>query len=139
MAGGLEVTATWRGGYAADVRARGHEIRIDEPPSSGGSDEGMMPTELFCAAMASCFCLALGHVAGKRELELPGLQVTVRAERPGRELRYSRFVVESSADVADDVLAGLIERARPMCWVSNTLAAGVEVEYGHTSRNDRFG
>jgi uncharacterized OsmC-like protein len=139
MADGLEVTATWRGAYRADVRARGHELRIDEPAESGGTNEGMMPTELFCGALASCFCLALGHVARKREIELPGLQVTVRSERAGRELRYARFVVESSADVGDDVLDPLIERARPFCWVSNTLAAGVEVEYVRTPGNDRFG
>jgi uncharacterized OsmC-like protein len=129
MGEGLEVTATWRGGYRADVRARGHEVRIDEPAESGGTDEGMMPTELFCAALATCFCLALGHVARKREIELPGLEVTVRSERAGRELRYARFVVESSADVPGEVLAPLVDRARPFCWVSNTLAAGVDVEY----------
>jgi uncharacterized OsmC-like protein len=139
MADGLEVTATFRGGYRADVRARGHELRVDEPAESGGTDEGMMPTELFCAALASCFCLALGHVARKREIDLPGLEVTVRSVRAGRELRYERFVVESAADVDDDVLGRLIERARPFCWVSNTLAAGVEVEYVRASGNGRFG
>jgi uncharacterized OsmC-like protein len=139
MADGLEVRATWRGGYAADVRARDHAVRVDEPPSSGGEDTGMMPTELFCAALASCFCLAVGHAAGKRDLEVPGLWVTVRAERAGRELRYARFVVETAADVDDDVLARLVERARPLCWVSNTLAAGVEVEYVRIERDTRFG
>jgi uncharacterized OsmC-like protein len=139
MADGLEVTATWRGGYAADVRARAHDIRVDEPPSSGGEDTGMMPTELFCAALASCFCLAIGHAAGKRDLDVPGLQVTVRAERAGRELRYARFVVASAADVDDQVLARLVERARPLCWVSNTLAAGVEVDYVRVPRSERFG
>ena len=34
---------------------------------------------------------------------------------------------------AGDVLDALIERARPFCWVSNTLAAGVEVEYGRVT------
>jgi putative redox protein len=139
MADGLAVTATWRGGYAAEVRARGHEVRVDEPPASGGEDSGMMPTELFCAALASCFCLAMGHAAGKRGLDLPGLEVTVHAQRAGRELRYERFVVETTADVQDDVLARLVERARPLCWVSNALAAGVEVEYVRTVRNTRFG
>jgi putative redox protein len=140
MAPRLEVTATWRGGYAADVRAREHDIRVDEPEASGGADEGMMPTELFCAALASCFCLAIGHVARKREIELPALEVTVRAERAGNELRYARFVVDSSAAVDDALLARLVERARAVCWVSNTLAAGVEVEYRHrTAGNARFG
>ena len=129
MAEGLEVTATFRGGFRADVEARGHTVAIDEPADHGGEDEGFMPTELFCGALASCFCLAIGHVARKRSLDVPGLTVTVRSERAGRELRYARLVVECAASLDDDTLDTLIERARPFCWVSNTLAAGVEVEY----------
>jgi putative redox protein len=129
MAEGLEVTARFRGGFRADVEARGHHVAVDEPADHGGGDEGFMPTELFCAALASCFCLAIGHVARKRSLEVPGLTVTVRAHRAGRELRYDKLVVECGASLDGDTLDMLIERARPFCWVSNTLAAGVEVEY----------
>jgi putative redox protein len=132
----LEVSASWAGGYECRVRARAHEITIDEPAEHGG-DRGMMPTEALCAAIASCYCLALAHVAGKRGLELPGLNVVVRAYRPGRELRYERFEVVAAADVADDLLGALIEPARRFCWVSNTLAAGVQLEYGYTSVDDR--
>jgi len=130
MSEGLEVTARWRGGYRADVEARGHRVAVDEPADHGGGDEGFMPTELFCAALASCFCLAIGHVARKRSIDVPALLVRVRSERAGRELRYGRLIVACAADVEDAVLDMLIERARPFCWVSNTLAAGVEVEYG---------
>ena len=129
MSEGLTVTATFRGGYRADVEARGHTVAVDEPVDSGGGDEGFMPTELFCAGLASCFCLAIGHVARKRSLEVPDLTVTVRSRRAGRELRYDKLVVECAASLDDDTLDMLIERARPFCWVSNTLAAGVEVEY----------
>ena len=45
----LEVVATFRGGFATDVTAREHTVRIDEPATAGGTDTGMMPTELFCA------------------------------------------------------------------------------------------
>ena len=140
MAEGLEVTARWRGGYRADVDARGHTVAIDEPVDHGGGDEGFMPTELFIASLASCFCLAIGHVARKRSLDVPDLSVTVRSERAGRELRYARLVVESKASLDDDTLAMLVERARPFCWVSNTLAAGVDVEYRRaTTGNARTG
>jgi putative redox protein len=140
MAEGLEVTARFRGGFRADVEARGHRVAIDEPADHGGDDEGFMPTELFCGALASCFCLAIGHVARKRSLEVPDLSVTVRSERAGRELRYARLVVESAASLDDETLAMLVERARPFCWVSNTLAAGVEVEYRRaTTGNVRSG
>jgi putative redox protein len=131
----LEVIATWRGGWATDVRARAHEVRVDEPD---GEDSGMMPTELFCAALASCFCLAVAFAARKRDVELDGLAVTVRAERAGTELRYERLTVETRAEAEDATLAKLVERARPLCWVSNTLAAGVDVEYLYTTLDGRF-
>ena len=135
----LEVVATWRGGFATDVQARGHAIRVDEPATAGGTDTGMMPTELFCAALASCFCLAVGFAAGKRDQEVPGLKVTVTAERAGTELRYEHFVVTTRAALEPEQLARLVERARPLCWVYNTLASGVSVEYLHTTTvNDRF-
>jgi putative redox protein len=135
----LEVVATWRGGFATDVRARGHEVRVDEPESANGTDTGMMPTELFCAALASCFCLAVGFAAGKRDLDVPGLTVTVTAERVDGELRYEHLVVLTEAALEPDLLARLVERARPLCWISNTLASGVAVEYVHaTTVNEDF-
>jgi putative redox protein len=138
MAGRLEVTAVWRGGLATDVAVRGHQVRVDEPASAGGQDTGPMPTEMFLVSLASCFCLAVAWVARKRGLEIPGLCVVVRARRPGTELRYERFEVDTQAEVDDALLAMLVERARPFCWVSNTLAAGVDVEYGRTSLDGRF-
>jgi uncharacterized OsmC-like protein len=137
MADRLEVSATWLGGYESRVRARGHEITIDEPASAGGGDQGMMPTEAFCASIASCFCLAMGHAARKRGRELPGLRVVVRAERAGTELRYGRVEVEAQAEVPEDELAALIEPARRVCWVSNTLVHGVELGYTYTSVDAR--
>jgi uncharacterized OsmC-like protein len=138
MADALEVTAKWLGGLSTDVTARGHEVRIDEPASVGGADTGMMPTELFSASIASCFCLAVGYAAGKRGVELPGLQVVVRARRAGKELRYDEFEVETLAEVDGDTLAMLVDRAKPFCWVSNTLGAGVTLKYRHTSIDARF-
>jgi putative redox protein len=127
----LEVSAAWRGGYESLVDARGHKIPVDEPETAGGTNAGMMPTEVFCAAVASCYCLALAHVAAKRSLDLPGLSVTVRAERAGSELRYGRLLVRARADVPDERLAALIEPARRVCWVSNTLAGELALEYGY--------
>jgi putative redox protein len=135
----LEVVATWRGGFATDVVARQHAVRVDEPLGAGGTDTGMMPTELFCAALASCFCLAVGFAARKRNLDVPGLRVIVTAERVEGELRYEHFVVSTEAEVEPDLLARLVERARPLCWISNSLASGVSVEYVHaTTVNEHF-
>lgn len=129
MSPSLLVTASWLGDYRTDVAVRSHTVRVDEPRESRGTDTGPMPTELFCAALASCFCLAVAHVAAKRSIELRDLRVTVEAERAGRELRYDRLVVTTAADLDGDGLAELVERAKRFCWVSNTLAAGTSVEY----------
>ena len=138
MAERIEVTATWRGPWATDVGTRGHQIVIDEPERAGGDDTGMMPTEAFIASLAACFCMAVAWAAGKRDLEVPGLTVTATARRAGTELRYGHIHVETRAAIDDETLALLVERARLVCWVSNTLAAGVEVEYGHTSLDARI-
>jgi putative redox protein len=137
VAESLEVTATWLGGYESRVTARSHEVTIDEPAYAGGGDAGMMPTELFIASIASCYCLALAHVARKRERELPGLTVKVRTERVGQEPRYGRIEVEACAEVPRDELDALIEPARRVCWVSNTLVAGTELSYRSTSVEGR--
>ena len=137
MADRLEVSASWSGGYECRVRAREHELTIDEPVVHGGGDAGMMPTEVLCAAISSCFCLSVAHVAGKRGIELEGLDVVVTAFRAGRELRYERFEVQTRAQAPDELLARLVESAKRFCWVSNTLTSGVRLDYTYTSVDGR--
>jgi uncharacterized OsmC-like protein len=129
---GLEVVATWKGGYEAAVQARDHWMTIDEPVGSGGNDAGPMPTEALCIAIASCFCLAVAHVARRDGVEVADLSVRARAERAGRELRYGRIIVTTTAAVAAGALDTLVERARRVCWVSNTLAEPPALEYRST-------
>jgi uncharacterized OsmC-like protein len=129
MAASLHVEARQTGPLSAVVSARDHELIADEPVDAGGQDAGMMPTELIFASLSSCFCLAVAHVAAKRDIELQDLRVSVDAERLGRELRYGRIRVEIEAVAGDHDLAALVERAKPFCWVSNMLAPDIEVSY----------
>jgi putative redox protein len=129
MAEALTVTATWVGGYASSVEARGHRLMIDEPETAGGDDRGMMPTEALCSALAGCFCIAVAHVARRDGVELSRITVDARAERAGGELRYARIVLTTAADVPATELETLVQRARRVCWVSNTLATPPALEY----------
>jgi uncharacterized OsmC-like protein len=128
----MKVSATYHGGFSATVQARGHTVDVDEPEDAGGDDRGFMPTELLFAGLASCFALALGHAARKRDMELPGLRVDVSADRAGRDLRYDRVTVSASADVPHEELARLVKLAERFCWVSNTFAAPPDIEYRAT-------
>jgi uncharacterized OsmC-like protein len=129
MSDALQVHARWTGALSAVATAREHELQVDEPVAGGGGDSGMMPTELMLSALASCFCLAVAHVAAKRDIELPGLRVAVDAQRVGRELRYRRLRVEVAASAGDHDLEALVTRAKQFCWVSNMLSAELDVTY----------
>jgi uncharacterized OsmC-like protein len=129
MGDSVHVEARRTGPLSAVVTAREHELIADEPVDAGGHDRGMMPTELIFAALSSCFCMAVAHVAAKRDIELEGLRVSVDAERIGRQLRYGRVRVQIEAVAGDHDLAALVQRAKPFCWVSNMLAPDIEVSY----------
>jgi organic hydroperoxide reductase OsmC/OhrA len=121
-----EVVATWEGGYRCRVQARQFEFAADEPPSAGGDDAGPTPTELFLASLASCFTMALFHVARKRDIALPGFEVAVSGTYDGPRFSRLRVEVRPSSDV--EALPELVERALTVCYVSNTLRKPLTLE-----------
>ncbi|HLF40371.1 MAG TPA: OsmC family protein [Acidimicrobiia bacterium] len=122
----LSVEATWSGGYSCQVAARHHVITVDEPVSAGGDDTGPQPSEFFLASLASCYTLALYHVAHKRDIDLGELSVRAEGEYEGPKFR--RVVLEVTSSLDRDVLDPLIPRASAVCYVSNTLRAVSDVE-----------
>jgi putative redox protein len=79
-----------------------------------------MPTDLMLASLASCYALALAWSARKRGFELPDLEVTATGTYEGPRFAALVLTVSSSLDV--DRLTPLLEPARRVCYVSNTLA-----------------
>lgn len=122
----LSVEATWEGGYRCTVAARQFEMVVDEPVAAGGGDAGPQPSEVFLASLASCFTLALHHVARKREISFPDLSVRATGTYDGP--RFVKLVVEVSTSMPREVLDPLVERAKAVCYVSNTLRAVSDVE-----------
>jgi uncharacterized OsmC-like protein len=120
------VVARWEGGWRCRVEAGGFELVVDEPPSAGGTGTGPMPTEYLLAALASCYALALRWAAGKRGLTLSGLTVTATGTYDGP--RFSRLQLTVSSDLPAEQIEQLVEPARRVCYVSNTLAAPPPVE-----------
>jgi putative redox protein len=122
----LTVEATWEGGYRCTVAARQFRIKIDEPESAGGGDTGPQPSEVFLASLAGCFTLALYHAAKKRDIELP--DITVRATGTYQGPGFGRLAVEVKSGADRDVIESLIEPAKRVCYVSNTLRNVSDVE-----------
>ena len=122
----LSVEATWEGGYRCTVKARDHVMVIDEPVHAGGGDSGPQPTEVYLASVASCFALAVYHVAGKRNIELPDLKVRAVGEYKGPSFATVRVEVSSSYPRAE--LEPLLDRASAVCYVSNTMRAVDDID-----------
>jgi uncharacterized OsmC-like protein len=122
----LSVDATWEGGYRCTVKARDHVMIVDEPVHAGGGDTGPQPTEVYLASVASCFTLAVYHVARKRSIELPDLRVRAVGEYKGPSFVKVRVEVSSSYPPAD--LEPLLDRASAVCYVSNTMRAVDEID-----------
>jgi putative redox protein len=124
----MEVTARWEGAYRCRVSVRQFELRADEPAGhGGGTDTGPQPTELLLASAASCFALAVAHVAGKRGIVLPDLAVTATGEYDGP--RFAAIRLEVSSSHPHPELAALVERAKHVSYVSNTLRGHPELKY----------
>ena len=122
----LSVKSAWEGGYRCTVSTRQFRIRIDEPESAGGGDTGPQPSEVFLASLAGCFTLALYHVAKKRSIELPDISVraTGTYEGPG----FNHLAVEVTSAAPREVMEPLLEPAKRVCYVSNTLRNVSEVD-----------
>lgn len=113
------VESVWEGGYRCAVRAGRFELIVDEPESVGGTDAGPQPTDLFLASVASCFTLAIAHVAGKRGVPLGDVQVTATGTYDGPS--FAEIVIDVHCSPSPPGLDGLLAAAERVCYVSNTL------------------
>lgn len=120
------VVARHEGGWRCRVQAGGFELIVDEPPDSGGTGTGPMPTEYLLAAMASCYTLALNWAARKRGMSLPGLAVTATGTYDGP--KFSRLQLTVTCDAPAEEVERLIQPALRACYVSNTIALSPPVE-----------
>jgi putative redox protein len=108
------------------------------PPGRAATGPGW-PSEFLLAALASCFTLAIYHVARKRDIELESLSVTATGTYEGP--KFARLVLNVASPTPRDVLDLLVERAKGVCYVSNTFRAVSDIEVvigdGSTGRGAR--
>jgi len=131
----LEVEAVWKTKYQVEVTARQFEVPVDEPPQYSGDDTGMMPTELFLASIASCFCMALVYAAKNRKISVGDMKVRVFGDKDLKNFSFSRIIVRVISTLSEDDLDVIMPLAKRYCFVSNTISKSCPMEY-ETARPD---
>lgn len=131
-------TVQWTGSrVSCDATSAGHTVRVDEPPSLGGTDTGQNPVQLVLSALGGCLVVLINAFAAAHEVEVTDVSVEVEGDldpdgfqgladvRPGfSEIRY-RINIESPSQPAK--VEALREHVVRVCPVKDTLA-GVPIK-----------
>jgi putative redox protein len=124
----MRATATREKGYRHVVKVRTHDVTVDEPADSGGTDAGPSPQELLAASLASCTAVTMEMYAQRKGWMLGDVEVAVDytpAER-GCPTRF-RLTLRLPDDITDEQA----ERLRVIaakCPVHRTLDGEVMFE-----------
>jgi putative redox protein len=73
----MKATATRETGFRHVVKVRSHDVNIDEPTETGGTDTGPSPQELLAASLASCTAVTMEMYAARKGWDIGGVEVAV--------------------------------------------------------------
>jgi len=91
-------------------------VTVDEPETVAG---------MFLVSVASCFALAVVHIARKRSIVLHALSVAVTGTYQGPRFRLINIDGRFGCDPTEVAL--LTRAAERACHVTNTLPSNIEV------------
>ncbi len=134
----FKVESTSRQGFKVDVRARKHEITVDEPKELGGTDLGPNPIELLLASLASCLSIAVRFHASRRNIRLDEVSVEASGEldirgfmgvegvKPG--LKKIEVLLRIKSPEPEEKLRELLEFVEAHCPVADTLRSTTPIK-----------
>jgi organic hydroperoxide reductase OsmC/OhrA len=123
---------TLPGTRASVGRAGAHSVIADRPEGkSGGLGLGFNGGELLALSVGGCFCNDMQAIADEMGLEIADLRVTVKIVFNGEPSRATGVHMTVDCKLADGGdPAALIERAKAVTTIGNSVRAGMPVEIG---------
>ena len=123
----MRIVALRRDGYAHDVEIEGgHELRVDEPTASGGTDTGPSPTRLLGASLASCVAITIEMYAGRKGWDMGAVEVAVEVGYDGPVPTSFEVGLKLSPSLDEDQRRRLLTIATK-CPVHKVLAGAAQV------------
>jgi peroxiredoxin-like protein len=134
------VTVNWKGGrdgsgnFAAEHS--GASLPIAVPPEFQGPGGATNPEELLTSAIASCYSITLGIVAGMRKLPMTNVETKAvgQVEQAGPNFTYKSITlyptITLASDATDEHVAlaeDLSHKADAYCIITNAVRGKVEI------------
>ncbi len=126
--------ASMNGEYLGHLRTQdthqlsGSKIITDAPPDNNGKGEAFSPTDLVCAALASCMMTIMGILAQREDVDLTGMKydiTKIMASNPRKIAEVQINFSHPSLD-ANDVQKEKLKRAAMTCPVALSLAESLK-------------
>lgn len=117
---GTQVAMGWAGS---------HTIVVDRPEGkAGGQGLGFNGAQLLALALGGCFCNDLRYTADEMGVSLGKIAISVILELEGKPIIAKSAVMKVACHGQDGRRAEqVVERAKAICMVANSLARGVAV------------
>lgn len=107
----------------------GNTLVTDAPVDNNGRGEAFSPTDLVATSLGACMCTVIGIVARRKEIDVEGMNVTVRkfmSEDTPR--RISRLELDLDMPLAaDHPDRSVLESAARGCPVHHSIHPDIEV------------
>lgn len=129
QSGVVTVAETGEGAFQVEVSAGGVRFLADEPPEVGGFGSGPTPYDLLAAGLGACTAMTLRMYAGRKQLSLDRVTVTIGHSRQHAGEPSALFTrrLHLEGNLSDEQRQRLLEIAE-RCPVHRTLEGGATVE-----------
>ena len=109
--------------------AGGHTIVVDRPEGkAGGMGLGFNGAQLLALSLGGCFCNDLRYAAEEMGVTVDTIAISVALELDGKPLLATAARLEVRCRMLDGSdPQPVIERAKTICMVANSLRSGVPV------------
>ncbi|MFT4128783.1 OsmC family protein [Labrys sp. (in: a-proteobacteria)] len=109
--------------------AGGHTIVVDRPEGkAGGMGLGFNGAQLLALSLGGCFCNDLRYAAEEMGVTVDTIAISVALELEGKPLLATAARLEVRCRMLDGSdPQPVIERAKTICMVANSLRSGVPV------------
>jgi putative redox protein len=121
------IRLTQQEGVRFTASSGSHEVTIDWKEDEGGTNQGMSPGELLCAALGACTVMNVVRYFETVGVPIEGVTVETACENDEKGSRAERYEIRISLPVGLPKRERAVRRVGELCYVKKTLQNPPEI------------